>query len=327
MFQKSNLKMTVSAAVLALTILSAGAKNLSVTITGADGRPISGFLVGATQEGIRIAANESGQGVSEIKQSEVSEITFNEMPEGWQEANVQFKAGDFVNAEGGFTALAEKYKGIGLLKDKYGAMARYYQLMCLKENRKLPQLAAALGVLRTHPIALSEHYMKILIGLKPWGLVGKEDWDGVLAIVSENQESSDRPRAKFKAGVTRSQIAELSYLAGLAQIRKGEKERGLENLYRSLTLNNGSDLNLSKAAITEALEQLKEADSDELKREAYAIATFYRAAIGKGSIEPEFMHLLKALPPLPEPEAAEGAEGAEGAEAAEAAEAADGAEE
>ena len=62
------------------------------------------------------------------------------MPEGWQEANVQFKAGDFVNAEGGFTALAEKYKGIGLLKDKYGAMARYYQLMCLKENRKLPQL-------------------------------------------------------------------------------------------------------------------------------------------------------------------------------------------
>lgn len=308
MLQKTIRKIVLGAALLAGGMLPVpvGAKNLSVTITDANGRPVSGFLVGATAEALRIAANEKGQGIKEMTLDQIENISFNETPDGWGEALNQFRAKDFANAERGFTKLAEELRNIALLRDEYGAMARYYQLACLKQNGKLAQLAKALGELRSSPIALGDYYMGELIRLRPWGLVGKEDWDGVLAYVAGHQEAGDGPRPRYKAELSRSQIAEISYLAGVAQARKGEKEASLENLYRALTLNNGNDLLLSKAAITEALEQLKEADSDELKREAYAIAAYYRDAIGKGSVDPAYMHLLKEPPrPATEPEATE----------------------
>jgi hypothetical protein len=303
---------TIHKFVLGAALLTVGswldqaeAKNLSVTITDTQGRPMSGFLAGATREVLRIAANEQGQGITEVKVDQVDNITFNESPDGWSEALKQFQAQDFSGAEVGFTKLARELGNIALVPDEYGALARYYQLECLKRNGKLPQLATALGELRSSPIALGEYYREQLVRLRPWGLAGKGDWDGVLAYVAEQQEErEDAPRPRFKAELPRSEIVELSYLAGLAQLGRGENEAGLENLYRALTLNDGNDLILSGMAINKALAaldaMLKESESDELKREAYSIAVFYRDAIGKGTIDPTYMHLLKAPPKLAE---------------------------
>jgi len=306
------------------SILPASAKNLSASVTDTKGKTVSGFMVSATAQSLKLAVNEKGQGITEIPMETVNQVTFNDIPEGWNEALQQYNSGDFVNAERGFTILAEELKEIAAIKNQYGALARFYQLQSLQKNGKLSQLATGLSGVRANPIALSDGYNAQLRRLIPWGLAGKEDWDGVVEFVGNFQEQSgDRPRPSFKAGIPRSQIVELAYLSGLAKLQKGNKDAGLEDLYRALTLNRGSDKVITTAALKEAMTQLTDAEGEALKREAFSLASFYRDSINKGVIEPNFQPLIDNAPaPIPviaprenEPAPAEGAEAAEPAPA------------
>ena len=281
----------------------ASAKPLSATLTDTGGKPIAGFIVSADATGVKISPSPTGGSSRVVAHTDISEIQFNETPEGWPEALQFYNDGDFVEAERHFSVLADELKNIGMIKDQYGAMARYYQIMSLKENGKLSALATALSGLRTAGISLSDFYIGKLKSLKPWAAAGKEDWDGVLTAVAEYEDPKpNRPRTPFRSDLSGSLIAEMSYLRGLAKAKKGDKEGGLEDLYRALTLNNGSDSSLTDKAINAALKELENPADDLAKREAFALATYYKDAIGGGTIDNAYKQLLTPPPAIEKPE-------------------------
>jgi len=289
------MKLTCSILSLALLGLlsAASAKPIKARVKTSGQASIDCYIVKYDTQGISFSASPNGASPRPLSHANIASIEL-DAPDTWSAATLAWNEKNYKSAATQFGILADDYANIGLFTNEYGAKARYYQLQALKMTGDYATLEKVINQVRTStPISLDGYLKDQLAMLGGWALLSKKEWDKVIAFVNSYQVAvPGHPRPGFKPGVSREQIVELSYLRGLARIAKKDEDGGLEDLQRSITVDFGSNPEVSKNAATAILDVLRTRSDDASKREAYGTAIFLKNVVGGGMIDAKYEPLL-----------------------------------
>lgn len=267
------------------------AKPLEARITLNNGTTVNGYLVKYGDKAFAYSNNRSGSSPKVISIKNLKSISISEPPENWSVAYDAWKKEEYSEASRLFSKIANDHKEIALRPNGYGAKARYYEIMSYKKSGDFRQLDKAFQNLRKNKISLQGYLKNEMRLVKAWSLFSNNDWANIIKYVGQLQSKDEKyPRPKFIKGISRKQIAELSFLRGSALIETGETDKGLEDLQRAIAIDFGSDHDLTAKSAKKVLDTLlaKEDQSEQTLLEGYGTATVLKSITPSSAIDSKY---------------------------------------
>lgn len=323
--------------VLAATV--AEAKPVAVTILKTDSSRLVGFIGNTNDKGIQFLYTENDRAGLGVPHGEVKAVSFTDEGDIMGPARHAYGRANYEEAQQLFKAVADEYEFLwGITRDKLGnfaSEARFFQIDCLRRLGRFAEMGVAMETKTgsTLEATIAEVYLPGIELFKLWGDFAGEKWEALAAGLKGYETSLEGKAAELLASPgfapgDPTDLVQLAFMRGKYYEAQGNKEEALRDLYLAMTLNYGSDRNLTKLAMESALriqaaeEGLKE--NRPMQEEIHALAVMYSKGYNNGQAETWYTEYLKPLPELEaKPEAAPAADPADAPEPAAAEPAAD----
>lgn len=287
----SRINRVVCAALLFLaTIVSLQAKPVQCEIV-LKGRnaPITGWLVRVDENRLYLSTSEGGQNPRTYVRSTIETLRFAE-PTTWSAAENAYAKGDFKEAAAIYAGISNDYREFSSIVDNYGSLALFKELEAYRKAGDYEKLGQRSLLLKQE--SLSEPYHAQLDLFVAWGTLGDLDDSAAL-------DRLDRLMNDYHERVlTSAQMAQVGYLGGVANERKGRTTAALSDYHRAFTFNYGADQEMAQRAMEAAL-NLYAADPDiaekrSLLEEAHGLGAIY--ALTFGELPAEAKRFAEPLP-------------------------------
>lgn len=290
-----------------------------------------GFIQGTNDQAILWSTQSGARGnpipYTDIKGEGLDKaIRYDERDEMLADARALFRDGDYSAAAAAFGKVAQDYQIIINGPQNFASEALFYQAESLLRAGQYAALAEVVNApaARTIETKLDDRYKRNFEFHKLWALLGQNKFDDLAAALEIYQEpvTGDAkllPSPNFK-DLPPTELAQLSYLRGKVFEAKGEKEKALDDFYRTFLLSYGNETLLAKLAMGASM-QIHKADPLLERENAQAIAHmqsvayFFSKRFGKDTmpadyqafaVRPVMTTLVNEAPAEEEAEAAEG---------------------
>jgi tetratricopeptide (TPR) repeat protein len=217
---------------------------------------VTWFLVRVTPENYIGSPNESGQPEISYGVKSVKNVRFDDPP-GWVEATTWFRQEDYARAIPALKQLAATYASLALHRGSPGAMAQFYLQEALRRSGRLEELAASLRAAQPPP-ALDEATAQQAELHHLWALAAEKNWSALQAKIHRDHETlrtsgvgvGSAPPLKPGAASLHAQVF---FLRGAASEALGQFAAALDDYYRAVTLDGGTDKDLRRRSLDAAL--------------------------------------------------------------------------
>ena len=333
---KISIHKAIPALLLSALLLSAAplsAAPIRVTITKKDENLITGWVTKGDDKSLYITTNPQAPG-SPLPWSQIANVVW-EDPADWKEGLKLWTRRDYAAGAKVFGDLAKAYEGVNQLQDSIGAKAKYYQGECLRRSGRYAELMDVYDEVKR--VNLSEAYQRQILLFNYWGHVGKKLWPQLSSVInkrfvvpeSEVPDYTIPPTVMPLKGIEAGLQIQIAYMRGIStemlardeyktanealnpQIPETQKavddawarvKTALTDYARVFTLTYMSEPNMAKEAMERSMAIYKEDPTFEdnlgLKKEAYAVASFYKDIYGKGSVPAAYQpFLIEPKPP------------------------------
>jgi len=311
---------------LLASIGSAQVRETPVTIGLIEGGNPQGYVQNSNEQGILFATAQGGAGqlvpYAKIRGEGLAKlIRFDDRIEVMGTPRALFAAGKFAEAAQAFGKVARDYAIVLSVPDNFAAESLFYQIESLRRAGQYAAMAPLVNapVAKSITAKLSDSYKRIHEFQKLWALMGDnkmDDLKAALALYEEPVTGSSKLLSvpNFKKAPT-SELSQLSFLRAKVYDAAGEKDKSLEDYYRTFTLAYGNDLTLAKLAMGAAMVMQKEdpllAKGDpKALAQMQSIAYLFSLRFG-ADIMPEGFKEYAVRPPMPKLGPAPKEEGAE----------------
>lgn len=277
-------------AVLAAFISIAQAKPVQCEIVLKNrSQPVAGWLVRADEGRIYLSTSQAGTNARTYVRDSIEAIRFVE-PATWGDAESAYAKGDFQEAAAIFGAISNDYKEFASIVDNYGSLAVFKELECYRKAGDYQKLEQRSPLLKEE--SLSERYHAQLGLFVAWGTLSDlKD--------SADLDRLDRLMNDYRGNVlTNDQMAQVGYLSGVANEKKGRITEALSDYHRAFTFDYGADQEMAQLAMSAAL-KLYAADPEidenrPLLEEAHGLGAIYTLTFGE--LPTEARRFAEALP-------------------------------
>ncbi len=226
-------------------------------------------------------------------------------PEGWAPVIAACRRGDSAAVAQALATFSSDYGGLVAAKDSAGALAVFYTMESLRLTGQWDKLAAEYDRVRGLGVSLSDSYQPQMKLYPLWIAAGRKQWAQVSTGVKEYEQSLTPGQPKptnppFKP-MAPTQAAQVAYMRAVWIESTGDKAAALNDFYRAATLNQGTERELTRLALGNALRLIKAepalAGGSEKKpsREGYALALIYKNQFG--DLPADYAAFLTQAPP------------------------------
>ncbi len=320
----------LSGAFLPSLLFSQVKETPAVLVLTEGGNP-QGYVQNSNDEGLVFSTSQGAAGqlvpYSKIKGEGLNkQIRFADRNEVLAAPRAQFSAGSYTEAAEAFGKVARDYAILLGIPQNFATEALFYQIESLKRAGSYGSLAALVNSPAAASIEkkMPETFVRAFAHHKLWALYGANDLAGLKKSLEEYQEpvpaeGNPLKTANFKS-LPNSEVAELAFLRGKVFDSEGDKEKALEDFYRSFTLAYGNDALLAKLAMGAAMvihksdPQLEKGGKTALT-EMQSLAYLYSVRFGKDTMPADFQQYA-VRPVVPKPAPAPAAEESKPAPAA-----------
>ncbi len=290
----------------------------------ADGGNPQGYVQGANEQGLLWATTPGGaaqvlpyerirgEGLDKV-------IRFSDRPQVLASPRALFSSGQYAEAAEGFGAVARDYGIILNAPQNFATEALFYQIESLKRAGQYSALAPLVEspAAATIVTKLGPAYQRAFELQKIWALFGKNDLVALKTALDAYQEPVLGAEKLLKAPnfkpMPLKEVAQLAFLRAKIFESEGEKDKALEDYYRTFTLAFGNDVLLAKLAMGAAMVLQKDdpriaAEEKGALNQMRSIAYLYSLRFGKDSMPTEFQGFavkpeVPRVVPAPEPPA------------------------
>lgn len=300
--------------ILLVTYSSAQVRETPVTLGLIEGGNPQGYVQNSNDQGILFATTQGGSGqmvpYAKIRGEGLAKlIRFDDRIEVMGVPRALFAAGKYTEAAEAFGKVAKDYAIILAVPDNFASESLFYQIESLRRAGQYAAMPALVDapVAATIPTKLSEAYQRIHEFQKLWALLGAnkmDDLKAALAVYEEPVTGNGKLLSvpNFKKAPT-SELSQLSFLRAKVYDAAGEKEKALEEYYRTFTLAYGNDLTVTKLAMGAAMVMQKEdplltKGDPKALAQMQSIAYLFSLRFG-ADIMPEGFKEYAVRPPMP----------------------------
>ncbi len=317
----------------AISNLEAQVRETPATLGLVQGGNPQGFLQGSDDNGVTFSTVPGQRGkpyaYSAIRGEGLDKaIRIDDRSEALADARALFQAGDYAAAAPAFGAVARNYALILGIPQNFSSEALFYQMESLKRAGKYADLAILIDapVAKTIETKLGETYQKPHTFQKLWALYGAKKMDELKTALEAYQvpvlgEAKLLRTPNFQIMPT-SELVQISFLRAKVYDAAGDKEKALEDYYRTFSLAFANNEFLAKQSmgaamvIQQADPELASEKNKQPLRQMQSLAFTFSKFFGD-SIMPDQFKKYAVRPeiekkPEPKPEVKEGEAGKEG---------------
>lgn len=286
------------------TLVFAQVRETPAVLVLVEGGNPQGYVQNSNDEGLVFSTSQGGAGqlvaYSKINGDGLNkEIRFAERNELLAGPRAQFSAGSFNEAAEAFGKVARDYAFLLGVPQNFASEALYYQIESLKRAGNY----GAMGALVNSPAGasiekkLTESFVKTFALHKLWALYGSSDFAGLKAALQTYEEPVPAEKNLLKTPnfkkLPSSEVSQLAFLRGKVFDSEGDKEKALEDFYRSFTLAYGNDVLLAKLSMGAAMvihkaDPTLEKGSKTALSEMQSLAYLYSLRFGKETMPADF---------------------------------------
>lgn len=305
------------------SLLFAQVKETPAVLVLIEGGNPQGYVQNSNDEGLVFSTSQGTAGqlvpYSKIKGEGLNkQIRLADRNEALAAPRAQFSAGSYTEAAEAFGKVARDYAILLGIPQNFASEALFYQIESLKRAGSYGSLAALVN----SPAAVSiekklpETFVRAFALHKLWALYGANDLAGLKKALETYQEPAPAEGNPLKTvnfkTLPNNEVAELAFLRGKVFDSEGDKEKALEDFYRSFTLAYGNDALLAKLSMGAAMvihksdPQLEKGGKTALT-EMQSLAYLYSVRFGKDTMPADFQQYA-VRPVVPKPAQAPAAE-------------------
>jgi len=277
-----------------------------------EGGSPQGYIQTTHDQGIQFATAPGGPprpiAYSQIKGEGLNKaIRFDERVDVLGEARALFSEGKYAEAGDAFGAVVRNYAIILRVPQNFASEALFYQA----ESYRRAGLYAKVAQVVNMPVAatieskLNDRYKRDFEFQKLWGLLGENkmsDLETALGVYQEPMIGDAKllGAPNFK-DLPATELAELAFLRAKVFDAKGEKEKALDDYYRTFTLGYGNKVVLAKLAMGAAMQIHKvdpalEKENKQAVSHMQSIAYQFSKRFGKDTMPPDYQRFAERPP-------------------------------